>query len=199
MRSNPSETDWILHAVSGHQETVQRFVREQAGALAETARCLVSTLEEGGTLIFFGNGGSAADAQHLAAELVNRFRIKRRALRALALTTDTSILTSVANDDAYRKVFARQIEALGRSGDVAVGISTSGRSPSLIEGLRAARESGLSTLGILGRDCGPARALCDRALVVEGSDTARIQETHLLIGHLLCEWIERSFTEARRS
>ncbi len=173
-----------------HQETVARFAREQAPALAQAAERLVEALSAGGMLLFFGNGGSAADAQHLAAEIVNRFRTERRALRALALTTDTSVLTSVANDDDYRRVFARQIEALGRPGDVAVGISTSGASPSVVEGLRAARRLGLYTLGLLGRDGGAARAECERALVVPGDDTARIQETHLLIGHLLCEWVD---------
>jgi len=197
MSHRPAHTDWIERAASAHQETVARFIREQAEQLASIAEWLAAALAAGSTALFFGNGGSAADAQHLAAELVNRFRKERRALRALALTTDTSILTSVANDYEYRRVFARQIEALGRAGDVAVGITTSGASPSVLEGFEAARRGGLHTLGILGRDGGAARALCDRALVVPGNDTARIQETHLLIGHLLCEWVDRRFTEAQ--
>jgi len=191
MGVSPVDTTWIDRAVSAHQETVARFARDNAAALAEAAQWLVETLESGGTVFFFGNGGSAADAQHLAAELVNRFRAERRALRALALTTDTSVLTSVANDADYRQVFARQIEALGRPGDLAVGITTSGRSPSVVEGLQAARRLGMRTLGLLGRSGGEARALCDRALVVVADDTARIQETHLLIGHLLCEWVDQ--------
>lgn len=182
---------WIERALSAHQETVARFAREQAKALAEAAEWLAASLERGATLLFFGNGGSAADAQHLAAEFVNRFRADRRALRALALTTDTSVLTSIANDSDYRRVFARQIEALGRPGDVAIGITTSGRSPSVTEALSTARRMKIGTLGILGRDGGEARPWCDRALVVAGDDTARIQETHLLIGHLLCEWVDR--------
>jgi D-sedoheptulose 7-phosphate isomerase len=199
MGVSPVDTTWIDRAVSAHQETVARFARDNAAALAEAAQALVQTLESGGTVFFFGNGGSAADAQHLAAELVNRFRAERRALRGLALTTDTSVLTSVANDADYRRVFARQIEALGRAGDLAVGITTSGRSPSVVEGLQAARRLGLRTLGLLGRSGGEARAFCDHALVVAADDTARIQETHLLIGHLLCEWVDQAVGKKPRA
>ncbi|MCZ6777815.1 MAG: D-sedoheptulose 7-phosphate isomerase [Acidobacteria bacterium] len=189
-----ADRTWIDQAVSEHLETVQRFMRESGDEIAETARWMADSLAAGSTLLFFGNGGSAADAQHMAAELVNRFRAERPALRALALTTDTSVLTSISNDAEYRAVFSRQIEALGRKGDIAVGISTSGCSANVIEGLRVARQRGLQTLGILGRDGGTIRALCDRALVVTSQDTARIQETHLLIYHLLCEWIDRAFS-----
>jgi D-sedoheptulose 7-phosphate isomerase len=184
------DTAWIERAAAAHQETIARFVREQGKELAGVAEWLLGAVEGGAAVLFFGNGGSAADAQHLAAELVNRFRRERRALRAVALTTDSSVLTSIANDVDYRRVFARQIEALGSKGDVAVGISTSGASPSIVEGLTTARRSGLRTLGLLGRDGGAARAHCDKALVVAGDDTARIQEAHLLIGHLLCEWLD---------
>lgn len=152
---------------------------------------LAASLANGGTLFWCGNGGSAADSQHLAAELVGRFKKNRRALRSVALTTDTSVLTCVANDYSYNDIFSRQIEALGRSGDVLVGISTSGNSDNVIQALKTAREMGLITIAMLGKDGGITKKLVDHSLIIPSNSTARIQEMHILIGHILCEIIEK--------
>jgi len=176
--------------VESHLEAVRLFFDRQADELGPTARLMAESLSKGGKILFFGNGGSAADAQHLAAELVNRMTSDRPAVAALALTTDTSVLTSIANDSAYDRIFSRQIEALGRSGDMAFALSTSGNSPNIVQGLSRARKGGLKTVSLLGRNGGQARSLSDRSLVVESNNTARIQEVHILIGHLLCEEVE---------
>ena len=138
----------------------------------------------------FGNGGSAADAQHLAAEFVNRFRIERPPLAALALTTDTSVLTSIANDYDFEEVFAKQVRALGHSEDVALGLSTSGNSPNVVRGLDAARQLGLRTLALSGGDGGPVARAAELALVVPSRSTPRIQEVHITIGHVLCDLVD---------
>jgi D-sedoheptulose 7-phosphate isomerase len=182
-----------------HAQAADRFFRESAGALRKVAEVLVAALSARRTLFFFGNGGSAADAQHLAAEFVNRFEIDRPGLPALALTTDSSVLTSIGNDAAFSRIFARQIEALGRSGDVAVGISTSGRSPNVLEGLRAARELGLVTIGLTGGRGGPMKALCHHLLAVPSEQTARVQEIHILAGHILCSLVDDALFPARGS
>jgi len=176
--------------VEAHIDAVRTFFHRQTVSVARAAREMAAVLSTGSKILLFGNGGSAADAQHLAAELVNRMARDRPAVAALALTTDTSILTSVANDSSYDCVFARQIEALGRKGDMVIALSTSGDSPNIVRGLERARESGLRTVGLLGRGGGRARDLCDHSLVVESDDTARIQEVHILVGHLLCEEVE---------
>ena len=149
------------------------------------------TLQTGGKILFCGNGGSASDSQHLAAELTGRFIKDRKPLGAIALTTDTSALTSIANDYAFEEVFARQVMALGRFGDLLVGISTSGNSQNIIRAVEEARVIGISTVGLLGRDGGQLRALCDHAIVVPSDVTARIQEAHILIGHTFCGLIEQ--------
>ena len=163
-------------------------------ALEAPFRALVgacrSSLQAGGKILFFGNGGSAADAQHLAAELSVRYKKDRRAIAALALTTDTSTLTAAANDLGFERVFARQIEALGREGDVALGISTSGKSPNVLEGLRQARKMGLVTAALGGRDGGDLPRLADHCLVVPSETTARIQEVHIMLGQMLCGALE---------
>ena len=142
-------------------------------------------------LILFGNGGSAADAQHIAAELVNRFELERMALPAIALTTDTSILTSIANDYDYSKVFARQVEALTEKGDVVIGISTSGTSLSVIKGIEVARERGAKTIGLTGESGGELAEVVDLVLKVPSNDTPRIQEAHITILHIICYLIEK--------
>lgn len=169
------------------------FVAEALPRLVEAARMTVETLKRGGTLLFFGNGGSAADAQHLAAEFVNRFRLERAPLAALALTTDASALTAIANDREFGEVFARQVEALGKPGDLAFALSTSGKSRNVLRGVEAARARGLKTVGLTGEGGGPLAALVDLALVVPSRSTARIQEVHLAIGHALCEVVDRAF------
>ena len=183
-------------AVRDHQEVVRRFFDSRAPDLERAAGAMAGSLASGGKVLFFGNGGSAADAQHLAAELVNRMTAERPAIAALALTTDSSVLTSIANDSSYDRVFSRQVEALGRPGDVAFAITTSGNSPVILRGLESARRMGLVTAGLLGRDGGRALALCDHPLVVEASVTARIQEVHILAGHLLCEEVESLLASA---
>lgn len=183
--------DWNQRGVTAHLELVRKFFDESGRQLEILAKTMAESLARGGKILFFGNGGSAADAQHLAAELVNRMARDRAALSAIALTTDTSILTSIANDAGYHQVFSRQIEALGRAPDVAFSLSTSGHSPNILLALSRARELGLTTASFLGRDGGDARSLSDHALIVEDDSTARIQEVHMLAGHLLCEEIER--------
>jgi D-sedoheptulose 7-phosphate isomerase len=145
----------------------------------------------GGKLLIFGNGGSAADAQHMAAELVNRFQRERPAIAALALTTDTSVLTSIANDYAFDRVFVRQIEAFGSAGDVALGISTSGASASIVKGLEAARSRGMKTIALTGRDGGAAGRAADIHVNVPDDTTARIQEVHATLIHAICELVEQ--------
>ncbi|RJR45385.1 MAG: SIS domain-containing protein [Deltaproteobacteria bacterium] len=167
-----------------------RFVEEAGPQVVAAARMLADALRIGGKVFLFGNGGSAADAQHLAAEFVNRFQIERPPLAALALTTDTSILTAIGNDYDFREIFAKQIRALGRPGDVAWGLSTSGNSPNVVAGLKVARELGLSTLALSGREGGPVAEQGDIALVVSSADTPRIQEVHILIGHVLCDLVD---------
>jgi D-sedoheptulose 7-phosphate isomerase len=159
-------------------------------AFARLADVVAASLGSGGCVWFFGNGGSAADAQHLAAELVGRFRRERRPLPAEALTVNTSVLTAVANDYGFAQVFARQLEARARAGDVAIGITTSGRSENVVNGLRVARGLGLETAALTGFDGGARLAALADCIVVPSTDTPRIQESHLLLGHVLCELVE---------
>ena len=167
-----------------------RFFGEQGEKVLDAARLLVEVFRAGGKVLIFGNGGSAADAQHLAAEFVNRFQVERPPLAALALTTDTSILTAVANDYDFEQVFAKQVRALGRPGDLAWGISTSGNSPNVVAGLDAARELSMKTLALSGRDGGPVAAAADLALTVPSRNTPRVQEVHITIGHVLCDLVD---------
>lgn len=162
----------------------------QADTIAAIAARYEATLRAGGTLFFAGNGGSAADAQHLATEYVVRYRTQRPALRAVALTTDTSLLTAAANDMGFDEVFARQIEGLGRAGDLLVLHSTSGESPNVIRAAQAARARGMGVVALLGKSGGALRELADLALVVPADDTARIQELHLAIEHVICDLVE---------
>lgn len=171
-------------------ETKRKFFAAHSSEVERAAQLIAATLKAGGKLLVFGNGGSAADAQHIAGELVNRFLQQRKALPAIALTTDGGVLTCIANDTGFKKVFARQIEALGREGDVCVAISTSGQSENIVVACEQARSQGIKVVGLLGRDGGKVASLCDLALIVLSDDTQRIQETHNLIGHILCELIE---------
>jgi D-sedoheptulose 7-phosphate isomerase len=166
------------------------FAARHGEAVVTAAQKLAGVLQAGGKVLIFGNGGSAADAQHLAAEFVNRFLVERPPLAALALTTDTSILTAVGNDYDFLQIFAKQVRALGRPGDLAWGISTSGNSPNVVEGLKAARQLGLGTLALSGRDGGPVAAAAELALVVPSQNTPRIQEVQITIGHALCDLVD---------
>ena len=180
----------LTQAVAEANLLKDRLVAEQSGQVAAAARLLASTLKGGGKILLFGNGGSAADAQHLAAEFVNRFLIERPPLAALALTTDTSILTSIANDYDFLEVFAKQVRALGRPGDAALGLSTSGNSANVVRALEVARRLGLKTLALSGGDGGPVAAAADLAIVVPSKSTPRIQEVHITIGHVLCDLVD---------
>ncbi len=158
--------------------------------IEKAATIIIKALKDGGKLLVFGNGGSAADSQHIVAELVGRFKNERKALAAIALTTNTSTITALANDYGYTIVFARQIEALGKSGDVAFGISTSGNSKNIIEAIRKANALGLKTIGLIGGDGGQLKKECEVSIIVNSKDTPRIQESHGTIGHIICELIE---------
>ncbi len=183
-------TNNISSIVADSLEVKRRFFAEHSEDVARAASTIVAALNSSGKLLVFGNGGSAADAQHIAGELVNRFLQQRRGLPAIALTTDGGVLTCIANDTGFENIFARQIEALGTKHDVCLAISTSGTSPNVLAACEQARAQGMKIVGLLGRDGGTVAGLCDVALIVPSDDTQRIQETHNLIGHILCELIE---------
>lgn len=172
-------------------EVKLRFAETNAAKVSEVVDVMVELLRAGSKLLIFGNGGSAADAQHLAAEFVNRYLLTRGPLAAIALTTDTSVLTSIGNDLGFDEVFARQIVALGRPGDLVWGITTSGNSPNIVAAFEAARRQGLKTLSFTGKGGGKVAAMADYNLTVEAESTPRIQETQLTLGHVLCELVER--------
>jgi len=170
----------------------QQFLQESGAAVAAVVDEIVRSLQGGGKLLLFGNGGSAADAQHLAAEFVNRYLIERPPLPAMALTTDTSALTSILNDYGADVIFAKQIQALGRKGDVAIAISTSGNSANILRGIEACREIGIRTIGLTGGTGGAMAARVDHLLCVSATrSTPRIQEVHILIGHTICELVDQ--------
>jgi len=169
----------------------RQAVMEQMDALIAAADMLVTCVASGHKILLFGNGGSAADAQHLAAEFINRFQIERHPLPALALTTDTSVITSIGNDYSFDQIFEKQIQALGKRDDVAWGISTSGNSPNVLAGLRAARERGMRCLGMTGQG-GALIDISDLALTVPTATTARVQETHIIMGHILCQLVDQT-------
>jgi len=168
-----------------------RFIRQNADLLIQVVRMIVDAFKGGNKVFLFGNGGSAADAQHIAAEFVNRFLIERPPLPALALSTDTSVLTSISNDYGYVDSFAKQIKALGKPGDVAIGISTSGSAANVIKAVKVAKEMGLKTVGLAGNDGGELARGVDIALIVASPVTPRIQEVHITIGHVICEMVDR--------
>ena len=170
----------------------QRFFEANAGLLVAAGRRMAECLRGGGRVLAFGNGGSAADAQHLAGELVGRFRRDRAALSAIALTTDSSVVTAIGNDMGYESVFRRQVEAHGRPGDVAVGITTSGRSPNVVQALQLAREHGLVTMGLTGGGGGRLAGAVDYLIEVPHAETARIQEVHVMVVHVLCQIVEEA-------
>jgi D-sedoheptulose 7-phosphate isomerase len=168
----------------------RRFFEQSSQDLARAARIIIESMRGGGKLMIFGNGGSAADAQHIAAELAFKMGREREALPALALTTDTSLLTAISNDRSFDFVFARQIQAIGREGDVALAISTSGNSPNVIEAVKQARAMGVKTIGLLGACGGRVSSSIDLALIVPHNETPRIQEVHIAAGHIICQLIE---------
>jgi D-sedoheptulose 7-phosphate isomerase len=170
----------------------QSFLRDNLETLIQAIDALVGAFQRGNKLLLFGNGGSAADAQHIAAEFVNRFMIERPPLPAIAFTTDTSVLTSIANDYSYNDVFAKQVQALGREGDVAVVLSTSGNSPNVIAAIDACKKLNITTIGLTGGTGGQMAGKVDFLLnVSEGRNSARIQETHILVGHVICDLVDQ--------
>ena len=173
--------------------------RDCSTAIFEAADLITMCLRADGKLLFFGNGGSAADAQHLAAEFVGRFVRERAGLPAIALTTDSSILTAVGNDYGFDQIFVRQVQALGRRGDIAIAISTSGNSLNVLEGVKEARKRKLKTIGLTGKDGGLLAQQTDVAIMVPSTSTAKIQECHIAIGHLFCELVDGDFSESKLS
>ena len=176
-----------------------RFAKESAQDVVDAAAILQKAFKSGNKVLIFGNGGSASDSQHIAAELVNKYEIKRKALPAIALTTDGSILTSVSNDVSFENVFSRQIEALGKKGDVALGISTGGKSPNVIKALRTARSMGLKTIAFLGSDKSKIKRLTDCCISVPSKSTPRIQELHITIAHIICELVEDALSDKKEA
>ncbi len=167
-----------------------KLLRTQAHLIVRIAEKFIETFRNGNKILFFGNGGSAADAQHLTAELVGRFKCERKALPAIALTTNTSSLTSIGNDYDFEDVFSRQIEALGKSGDLAVGITTSGNSKNVLKAIDAAKQIGMGTVGFTGGDGGVLSKTVDLALIAPAQETANIQEMHITAGHIICQLVE---------
>lgn len=186
-------TNTIIEELKDHQQLVQKVIDSLAPNIEAACEMMISTLKKGNKVLLAGNGGSAADAQHIAAELSGRFLKERRALPGIALTTDTSALTSIANDYGYEHVFSRQVEALASKGDLFIGISTSGNSQGIINAFDAAKNLQCKTLGLSGRNGGKMKELCDLNIIIPSEVTARIQEMHILIGHILCKAADDAF------
>ncbi len=182
----------IISQLTAHRDVIAKVEKELSPLIAEMVTLLVETFTNGGKLLVMGNGGSAADAQHFVAEIVGRFKMERRGLPAIALSTDTSILTAIGNDYGFDNVFRRQVEALAVPGDLIVGISTSGNSPNVLQALELAHEKGYRTVGLLGKDGGSIKAVCDLALIVPTDDTPRVQEGHITIIHIVCDLLEKT-------
>lgn len=182
----------ITLQLAAHREVIARVEQELTPLIAEMVELMVDTFQRGGKVLVMGNGGSAADAQHFVAEIVGRFKMERRGLPALALSTDTSILTAIGNDYGFDRVFSRQVEALAATGDLVIGISTSGNSPNVLLALQLARETGCRTVGLLGKDGGSIKDVCDLALIVPTNDTPRVQEAHITIIHIVCDLLEKT-------
>lgn len=186
---NQTNDSLVTKLLLEHRAVVDKMISSSL-EIEYLALLIIDAISKGRRLYLLGNGGSAADAQHIAAELVGRFQKERKGLPALALTTDTSILTAVGNDYGYEHIFSRQVEAHVLPGDVVIGISTSGNSSSVVEAIKKANEIGAYTVGLTGGTGGMLKELCDTSIVVPSSNTARIQEAHILIGHILCELVE---------
>ena len=186
--------DLVMDIFDESASLKKAFVEEYAEAIVNLGILMGKRLEAGYKILICGNGGSAADSQHFAAEIVGRFEKERKAFPAIALTTDTSALTAIGNDYGFDKVFSRQVEAIGEKGDILVGISTSGNSENVIKAVEKAKEMGIFTVGFLGKDGGKLKDIVDKAFIVRHSNTARIQEVHLTLEHTLCKIIEMYLT-----
>jgi D-sedoheptulose 7-phosphate isomerase len=183
----------IKRELEAHKKTIEKTIETMIPQIEEASNIVIETLKNGNKILLCGNGGSAADAQHIATELTGRYKIERKGLAGIALTTDTSALTAIANDYGYDRVFDRQVEALAREGDLVIGISTSGNSANIISAFRVARELGCRTIGLTGRDGGAISGVCDLNLIVPSDDTPRIQEIHILIGHTICQAVDNAY------
>lgn len=182
--------DYIIKIFRESNETKESFVNDNLGRIVAAVEAVTAALKAGNKILLFGNGGSAADAQHLAAEFVNRFVIERPPLPAIALTTDTSIITSIGNDYDFSDIFSKQIRAIGQKGDIAWGMSTSGTSANVIKAMEAAKKIGMVTIALTGRDGGDVARIVDYALNVASTSTPRIQEVHITVGHVICEMVD---------
>ena len=187
-----NEASTALAAIRNSVETKERVAKECLNDIIEMAHIMTTALLKGRKVVFFGNGGSAADAQHISAELVGKFKKMRPPLRASALTTNTSVLTAIGNDIGFDEIFSRQIQAMLEPDDVAIGISTSGGSPNVIKGIQEAKRMGAKTIALTGSGGKQFASLCDHKVIVPSDDTQRIQECHIMIGHIVCELIEES-------
>jgi len=183
----------IAKSIRDHLDVAARLSGKDMDTISAMTGALIGCLGAGGTVFWCGNGGSAADSQHMAAELVGRYKRERAAMSSAALTTDTSILTAIGNDYGYEHVFSRQLEARARRGDLLMALSTSGNSENVLQAVRKARSLGVTSVGLLGRDGGRLKSECDLSLVIPSDDTARVQEMHLMVEHILCDLVEAHF------
>lgn len=184
----------IQDEFTSHLKTIHSVIGNMEETLDKASQLVVDTLKRGNKILFCGNGGSAADAQHIASELTGRYKSERKGLPSIALTTDTSALTAISNDYGYDRVFDRQVEALANKGDLLIGISTSGNSTNIISALKLAKEQGCTTVGFSGRDGGKMNEVCDINLIVPSDNTPRIQEMHILFGHIMCQIIDDAYS-----
>jgi D-sedoheptulose 7-phosphate isomerase len=185
-------SDRVTKHINQHIDTI-RLLTESSHLIETIAQAITRCLRQNGKILWMGNGGSAADCQHMAAEFVGRFEQERKGLASIALTTDTSILTSVGNDYGFEKIFSRQIESLCNNNDIVIGISTSGNSRNILEGFKKAQQAGAYTIGFTGNDGGLMAAQVDTCIIVPSNNTARIQEAHILIGHIICTCVETDY------
>ena len=190
------KSDLLRNSLREHLETIQSLLESKLGEVEQAGLLIFKTLRKGNKVLLCGNGGSAADAQHIAAELVGRYEQERRSFPAIALTTDTSALTALSNDYGYDEVFARQVQGLAVAGDLLIAISTSGHSPNVVKAAEKARAIGCNVLGLTGGSGEPLASCCDIAIVVDSERTARVQEAHITIGHLWCEMVDLLAIEA---
>ena len=186
----------IKHEFSEHLKASNKTMESIGKPIEIAAKLCIDSLKNGNKILIFGNGGSAADAQHIAAEIVGRYKTERKGLSAIALTTDTSILTSISNDYGYLYLFKRQVEALANEGDVLIGISTGGTSANVVSALKIAKKLGCQSIGFSGRDGGEFNSVCDVNLKAIAEDTPRIQEMHILFGHIICHLIDQAFNNS---
>ena len=190
--------DKIIKAFNDSVLVKQKFVKENVNLIVEVSKVVANSFAQGNKLLIFGNGGSASDASHIAAEFINRFKLERPALPAIALNTDMAVLTSISNDYAYENIFVRQLKALGQEGDVALGITTSGTSGNVLKALEEAKHKNLKTIAFTGVSNEKLDSICDYVFSVPTTDTPRVQETHITLAHVLCEMVEDILFESHR-